>query len=153
MNPRLIPMDRFLLDRLVAEERDPLTAEFCASEPFARRVLALPGLAFALLDGADLVAGAGLVPMWHGRAEAWQLTSRHARPRQLVAAARIARTVLDKRQCDPAFRRIEIYVRAGAQWCASFIAALGFEREGLLKRWDAAGRDMWICARVREASP
>jgi hypothetical protein len=153
MSARLVAMDGFLLGDLIDSERDGLTAQMCRSTAFMSRVLALPGLAFALLDGGEVVAGAGLVPMWHGRAEAWQLTSRHARPRQLVAAARIAARELDRRQCDPAFRRIEIYVLAGARWCASFVAALGFEREGLLRRWDPAGRDMWICGRVREVSP
>lgn len=151
MSARLIAMDKFLLDQLVALERDPLTAEMCSGDLFAQRVLPLRGLTWALLDGGDLVGGAGLVPMWPGRAEGWQLTSRHARPRQLALAVRMARQVLDDRQRDPTFRRIEIYVRAGAIWCASFVKALGFEREGLLKRWDPAGRDMWICSRVREA--
>lgn len=151
MSPRLVAMDAVLLQRLLDEERDPVVRDYCTPENFISRVL-IDGLSFALLEGEMLVAGAGVVPLWPGRAEAWQLTSRHARPRQLVAGARIAAAFMDRLQADPAFRRIEIYVRDGARWCGSFVAALGFAREGLLRHWDPAGRDTWICSRVRGAA-
>jgi hypothetical protein len=146
---RLVPLDHFLLDQLLHLERDPMTAEMSAGPRFAQRVLP-SGLSYALLDGGDLIGGGGLVQMWPGRAEAWQLTSRFARPRQLVAAAHFAARQMDERQRDPAFRRIEAFVRVGSTWALSFIAALGFVREGLLDAWDPAGRAVWICARVRE---
>lgn len=148
---RLVPLDSFLLQQLIQMERDALTAEMCTGQSFALRAVAFNGLAFALLDGGDLIAGGGLVQMWPGRAEAWQLTSRFARPRQLLAAVHIGRRVMDDRQRDPAFRRIEAYVRACEPWAQSFSKGLGFVREGILRRWDPAGRDVWICARVREA--
>lgn len=152
MSPRLVPMDKFLLDQLVANERDPLVSEICSGPNFAALALQRPNLSFAMLDGGELVAGGGLVPLWHGRAEAWQLTSRRARPRQLAAAAKFARQVMDARQRDPAFRRIEAFVRADAGWALSFLRALGFVREGLLRAWDPAGRDMWICSRISETA-
>lgn len=148
MSPRLVPMDRFLLDQLIAVERDPMTAEMCSGDGFAQRALAVSGLSYAMLDGAELIGGGGLVPMWPGRAEAWQLTSRHARPRQLVRGVAMAAHVLDARQRDPSFRRIEAYVRCDQVWALSFIAGLGFAREGRLAAWDPGGRDVWICSRV-----
>jgi hypothetical protein len=149
---RLIPLDHLLLKQLLLLERDPLTAEMASGGAFALRAVAFNGLSFALVEGGELIAGGGLVQIWPGRAEAWQLTSRHARPRQLAAAAAAARDTMDKRQRDPAFRRIEAYVRACEPWAVSFIRALGFVREGVLKAWDPAGRDVWLCARVRECA-
>lgn len=152
MSARIVPLDAFLLDRLVQAERDPLTAELCAHPAWASRVLAIPGLAYAVLDGPDLVAGGGLVPMWPGRAEAWALVSRFARKRQLVKAVQLAAQTVAARQRDPSFRRIEMFVRCDPSWCRSFIAGLGFVREGLLKAWDPAGRDVWMCARIGGAT-
>lgn len=150
MSPRLVPLDRFLLAQLVREERDPVTAEMASGEVFAQRALAIRGLSYALLDGGTLVAGGGLVPMWPGRAEAWQLTSTLARPRQLALGVKMARRILDARQRDPAFRRIEMFVRCRQAWACSFILGLGFVLEGRLKRWDPRGDDVWLCSRVRE---
>lgn len=152
MSPRLVPLDRFLLDRLVAAERDPITAQQVSHDGFAPRVLAVQGLAYALLDGGMPMAGFGLVTHWHGRAEAWQLSSRHARPRQLAMAARMGSRLMDARQRDPAYRRVEAYVQCSQRWALSFIETLGFERKCVLAQWDPAGRDVWFCERIREAA-
>lgn len=148
MSARIVALDRFLLDRLVAGERDPLTAEMAEGDGFARR--ALSGPCNAMIDGGEVVVGGGLTVMWMGRAEAWLLVSRAARPRHLVMAARFCARVLEKRQRDPMYRRIEMFVRAGERWSESFAASLGFVREGRLRRWDAQGRDYLLFARVVE---
>lgn len=143
---RLVPLDPVLLGIAVAQERDSVTAAFAAAPGYAAQ--ALSGPAFALLDGGAVIGAGGLVPHWRGRAEGWWLTGQCARPRHLVHAARLARAFLDDRQRDPAFRRIEIFIRAGEPWASSFARALGFTCEGRLQAWDPAGRDMCIFARV-----
>ena len=150
MSPRIVTLDRFLLDRLVETERDPLTAEMAEGEGFAQRTLCDPRFSFAMIDGGDAVMGAGLVPYWAGRAEGWCLISKAARPRHIVAAARAVKIFLDKRQRDPAFRRVEIFVRAHERWSESFALAMGFREEGFHRAWDAAGRDYRCFARVAE---
>lgn len=150
MSARLVALDEFLARRLIHLERDELTAEMCGSDAWVRRILQYPALSFAMLDGGEVIGGGGLVPMWSGRAEAWQLSSRFARPRQLVAGVKLARAWLDQRQRDPVFRRVEAFVRKDHKWAFSFIDALGFVREGVLRNWDPRGRDVWICARIAE---
>lgn len=143
---RLVKLDQLLLAIAVEQERDAVTAEYACRDAFAAQ--ALSGPSFALIDGGELVGAGGLVPHWPGRAEGWWLTSKWARPRQLVRAVHLAREFLDRCQRDPAFRRIEMFVRAEAHWAFSFVEALGFHLEGVLKAWDPIGRDMLLCARI-----
>lgn len=141
---RLVKLDALLLKSAIAAERDPVVAEFASRDAFAAAVFAGP--AYAAIDGGVLVAAGGLILHWQGRAEAWSLISRYARPRQLVKAIRMTRIVLDVVQGDAAFKRIEMFARCD---CAlSFAAALGFAQEGRLKAWDPIGRDMALFARI-----
>lgn len=148
---RIVPMDRHLLGRLVESERDPLTAEMSSGTHYADRVMvaASHGLAFAMLDGGEVPVGGGLMMLWPGRAEGWWLVSREARPRHLALAARASARLLDRRQRDPAFRRIECFVRSGERWSTRFAEAMGFRQEGFHRAWDPAGRDYRCFARVR----
>jgi hypothetical protein len=142
---RLVKLDVLLLETAIRCERDPVVAEFANRESYAATVLSGPA-AYAAIDGGTLVAAGGLILHWRGRAEAWSLVSRYARRRQLVRAIRMTRVVLDEVQRDPAFRRIEMFVRCN---CAkSFAAALGFAEEGYLKAWDPKQRDMRLFARI-----
>lgn len=148
---RIVPLDRLLLSELVAHERDPLVAEMASGPLYADMAMlsASLGNAFAMIDGAHVVAGAGLTLRWQGRVEAWALVTTFARPRHLAALVREGRSLMARRQRDPAYRRIEAFVRDGAQWCAKdFARALGFTVEGWLRAWDPAGRDYLICARI-----
>lgn len=143
----VVALDTFLLDQMVTLERDEITAAAAKTPAFREKVLSgCP--AYAMLDGAVPVAAFGLVPSWHGRAEGWQLSSRLARPRQLTAAARAARTLLDMHQEDPAFARIEMVVHCHCGWALSFAKALGLTVKARLDRWDPAGRDVWFCERL-----
>lgn len=146
---RIVPLDRHLLSRLVESERDPLSAEMACGPLFADRAMldASFGLAFALIDGAEVPVGGGLRTHWHGRAEGWWMISHTARRRHLVAAARFSRAFMDRRQRDPAFRRIEVNVRSG--WPDGFALSMGFHVEGTHRAWDPLGRDYRSFARVR----
>ena len=142
---RLVKLDALLLQIAIAAERDPVVAEFASRESYPQTALSGPA-AYAVIDGGTLVAAGGLILHWKGRAEAWSLVSRYARPRQLVQAIRMSRVVLDEVQRDGAFKRIEMLVRCD---CArSFAKALGFAEEGYLKAWDPKQRDMRLFARI-----
>lgn len=148
---RFLPLDRTLLDMIVAEERDPLTAEMCSGEACAERLLAIPGLSWAMLGRGRVLVAGGVVPHWPGRAEAWWLVSRMATARDIVAATWRSGAFLDQRQRDPTFRRVEMFCRAGERWNETFPRRLGFTLEGRMRKWDALGRDHLLFARVKEA--
>lgn len=145
MRTRLVWLDEDLLAEAVELERDPLIAEMASGPQFAARVLS--GAAYAVLEGLELVAAGGLVLYWAGRAEAWALVSRRATRRQIVEAIAHGRRVLDKRQRDPSYRRIEMHVR-DAHYARTFGHALGFRLAGAETAWDPAGRDYLLFERI-----
>jgi hypothetical protein len=150
MSARIVPLDAFLLREVIAEPADPLAAEMASGPQFEARAMLIPGLSFAMIDGAFAVAACGLIPIFAGRAECWALLSRQVRPRHIVRGTRALKTFLDLRQRDPAFRRVEMTVVASNCWASSFAHALGFVREGLMRAYDPLARDHVLFARVKE---
>jgi len=147
---RLVPLTRPILDIAVELERDPLTSEMATGEPFADRALH-GGPSWACLCDGDLIGAGGLICHWPGRAEAWLLVSRNARPREIAAGLALARDTIDKRQRDPTFRRIEAFVRDDALWRVAFMEALGFHHEaGPLIAWGPDATDFHLYVRFRE---
>jgi hypothetical protein len=147
---RIVRLDRHLLERLVEDERDPHHGEMARTDITADRMMMASShrLAYAMIEGSDVLIGGALIPHFYGFAEVCCFVSHKARPRHLVEAARWARNFLERRQRDPQFRRVQIFVRTGERWSWSFPQALGFHWEGLHEAWDAAGRDYFCFARV-----
>lgn len=148
---RFVRADRDLLAQAAAEEIDPLTAEMCSGESVASHLLAVPDLAWCMLGRGRVLATAGLVPHWPGRAEAWMLRSRLITSREFVFAMWRCKAVLDARQRDPTFRRIEMFCRR-APWNMVFATRLGFtlETPNGMRAWDTRGRDHMLFSRVAE---
>jgi hypothetical protein len=142
----IVPLTPGLHKLAVEAERDPLLAE--RSDNAAAEARHCNQWGFALIGRGQVLACAGLVPIWAGRAEAWLMVSREATNADLVPAMRHGRTVLDKRQRDPFFRRIEIHVRWDAPWRRSFTRALGFTLDACLKAWGPGGIDFGLYSRV-----
>jgi hypothetical protein len=134
------------LHRLVAaDDRAPALAW----DGVAPEVRHCNGWGFAAFVDGELVGMGGLVPYWHGHAEAWLAVRRSIGARQLVPALRVGRQWLDGRQALPAFRRLQAYIRCSEPWCESFARAMGFELEGVLRAWGPDGSDHALYGRVR----
>lgn len=147
--PLIVPCTPELLADVVADMREGSATGLANSPAFAALALAPASRAWAMVAPGRVLAAAGLVPHWHGRAEGWLIVARSCSKRELVHGLRRARTMLDDLQTDSALRRIEIYVRASVAWCRSFPAALGFAEEASLAAWGPDGGDFRLCARVR----
>lgn len=147
---RFVRLDRHLLDRLIAEERDPHQAEMARTEIVAGKMMLASSykLGYAMVEGGDVLIGGALIPHFWGFAEACCFISYRTRPRHLVEAARWAKDFLDRRQRNPQFRRVQMFVRCDEPWSFSFPNALGFHWEGRHPAWDAAGRDYHCFGRV-----
>lgn len=146
--PRIVPLYPELHRFAVLEERDPLLAE--RNEGEAAELRHCNQWGYALIGRGRVLAAGGLVPLWAGRAEAWLMVSRFATPRDLVPALRHAKSVMDKRQRDPFFARIEIHVRWDAPWRESFAAALGFTLEAHLRCWGPGQTDFGLYSRIAD---
>ena len=145
-NLKLLPLTPELHREVCADVRDPVVATWIDGEQLIAQRCNEFG--YALTDARKAVAAGGLIPIWPGTAEAWLLVGHTCNRRQLVPALRHAARVLDYRQADPRFRRIQMFVRWTAPWRVSFAAALGFDIEGRLKSWGPDGADYALYARI-----
>lgn len=143
---RFVPLTLKLLLQVVAEERDP-GPDTPEARAFRSRMV-VPGLSFAEFAGERLVAAAGVIPFYRGRAYAWLKIASSARRREIVAGMRATRSWYDQLQLDPAFRRLEYAAKADAPWCQSQADALGFVLEARKVAFGPDGSDFAEYARI-----
>lgn len=147
MTGRIVPLTPELLQLAMATSREQQWRGAAEGAAFAAKVLQSE-LAFAMIDGGRILGCGGIAPEWHGRALVWMIVTVFARPRDVVAGIKIARRLFLQTQRDPAFRRLELLVRAGRSWCDSFSRALGFTLEGRCVAFGPDGDDYLMYARV-----
>ena len=104
--------------------------------------------AWVTLDRGRPVAAFGTMLHYPGRAEGWMIFVQGAGAKTRTSVARMANRRMNELQRSPWFRRIEMWVLAGAPWAATFSRALGMRCEGTAEAWDPAGRDYRLYARV-----
>ncbi len=97
--------------------------------------------------GERTMGCAGVLPLGHGRGNAWAMFSLEMPRRAFPAITAYALRVLDEAQGE-GFQRIETYVRleftAGVRWALR----LGFENPFPMRKFNA-GDDYWMMERVR----
>ena len=108
-----------------------------------QKIAACTGIARSAMLGGEPIACAGLIELWQGRAYAWAYIGEQARGhwhtvhravRDVVRGARWARVEMAVEVRDPGAKR----------WAAP----LGFDFEGVARKWTTDGRDVEIWARV-----
>lgn len=108
-----------------------------------RQALVGPYSFAGLIDGR-VVACAGVVPLWEGRADAWALVAQDIGPlgmhRLHFAVARHLKRF--------SFRRIEAACDASFLQAHRWLELLGFAYEGPLKAYTPDGRDCLRFARI-----
>ena len=98
----------------------------------------------------DRLLGFAIVtPLWVGRACVSVFFSVEMNRYSLLWAYRTIVAKLDELQVQPRFRRIEASVLESFPQAHRMICGMGFVSEGLMRRYDPAGRDHRLYARVR----
>jgi len=107
------------------------------------------GPSFTLeVDGKVIWCG-GIRVFWEGVGEAWCLISDEgARMPKTVFSS--IKKILDFVQKDLALHRVQATARIDIPMFHKFLEHLGFEREGVLRKFLADGTDSYIYSRVRE---
>tara|TARA_R110002126_G_C10287404_1_gene485684 strand:- start:51 stop:491 length:441 start_codon:yes stop_codon:yes gene_type:complete len=103
-------------------------------------MFAAPGRGLAFLGEGNVYAVTGLAPMWDGVAEAWFIPTKDMQKKK-IQTIRLVRRELDAAIQRLKLRRVQAAVRsdfAGAHKLAKF---LGFESEGLMKKYGPDGLD------------
>lgn len=115
------------------------------SDPGYGPSLAQAGPAYAAVDGDTVVACAGLIHQWPGRAVAWALIAAEAGP-HMVSIHKAVRRAMDIFEA----RRIETAVATNFEQGHRWVKMLGFEREGTMRAYTPDGRDCDLYAMIRE---
>lgn len=106
------------------------------------------GTAFSAFAEGRLLGCAGWVQAWPGVAEVWvwETPAIHDYP---VAAHKLIQRAVRHLLNGRGYWRISCEVRAGNERGERWVRALGFEREGLLRKRAPDGADTLLYARVR----
>lgn len=91
-----------------------------------------------------IMAIAGIIPQWEGRATAWAMISQKAGAHFMHIHREVKKHVDN---CP--FRRLEATVDAGFEQGHRWMGMLGFEVEGYLRAYRPDGGDQLMYARVR----
>lgn len=119
------------------------TAESWITRDLADGLKGCPLAMTALVDGKP-VACAGLAEQWQGRAYAWSFLGESA----ASYFRHIHRAVLAV-LAEAKYRRVEMAVDVRDPAAKRWAWHLGFDFEGVARKWAADGRDVEIWARVK----
>lgn len=138
----IVPFMPSHLDNLLLQPAQAYMRPFFANKKYGTS-LAVPDKSFAALDGDRVLACAGVLPLWEGRAEAWALLSPDLKRNFVHIHFATARFL---GACG--IRRIEAHVDAELGCAKRWVEMLGFEYEGPLRSFTPDGRDCLRYARV-----
>lgn len=100
----------------------------------------------ALLESKVFMIG-GVYGLWENVGEAWFVMSSIAYKKPF-AAAKYSSLMLDHVQDDAGLKRIQASVHTNDQQAIRYVEWLGFENEGLMKKYGPDGSDYYRFARV-----
>ena len=115
--------------------------------PYFDVVAGEDGNAHSIIQDGHLVLSAGVWQLWPGVGEAWLLPSARllSRPRGPV---RIVRRFLDEIAKREGYTRVQATTHADFDRGERFLEWLGFEREGVLRKFGPDGSDHKIYSRI-----
>jgi ribosomal protein S18 acetylase RimI-like enzyme len=105
------------------------------------------GLAVTALVHGKPVAMFGCIMLWTGVAEMWSIISDDARryPKQLTLVAKSFSDIVAQ---SLSLHRLQLTVRSDEPRALRWAEYLGFEIEGLMRKYSPDGADTYILARV-----
>jgi len=105
------------------------------------------GLAFTLMAGEKVVCCSGVSQLWNNSAEAWLIVSKDFPQYGKIAAKLIKKFLMWVE--PPVYSRVQMSVRSDFDEAVRFAEFLGFEREGVMRKYGPDGVDYYMYARVR----
>ena len=113
------------------------------SDPSYGPSLKAAGPAYTLVVGDEVLATAGFIPQWEGRATVWALISKEVGP-HMVFLTRAVKRALQLHH----YRRVETHVSSDFEQGHRWARLLGFEREGRMRAFTPEGDDCDLYARI-----
>lgn len=120
-------------------------------DAFRRGVVPLDGLSRAVRDGEACLGAYGIIEMWPGVGRIWGFFSEPlVREHPHVLALHAKRDL--QLAVDLGFDRVEASCHTQHPAAVRFLEWLGFEYEGLMRRYSPSGDDNYLYARIRNDS-
>lgn len=114
-------------------------------KPAYAQALEHAGGGWTAIDDGEVIACAGMVEQWQGRALAWAMLSGDIGPMRFMRVSRAVRKALGMAQ----YRRIEMQVDADHPQAIRWAQMLGFEVESKMRAFLPDGRDAYMFVRIR----
>jgi len=119
---------------------------FGMAEDIAHGLVA-PGLAFTGLIDGYVIASAGIKPLWPRVGEAWIVASDNM-PKKKLSVIKLIKENFDRMIQDNNFVRVQASVRSDWLEAKRFAEFLGFEHEGIMRKYGPDGQDYFRMARI-----
>lgn len=105
--------------------------------------------AVSVVNNGHLLGSGGVYPVWPNLGEAWVIPSNliHQHKRIFI---QIVRKHLEDMTDKFAFTRVQATAKADFPKAQRFLEFLGFEREGLLRKYGVDGSDHILYAKIKE---
>jgi len=91
-----------------------------------------------------IIAAAGFIPMWDGVAECWFIGSDRIQTR-IKSVLKTTKQIIN----EVSYKRLHSNVRADWMKAIRFAEVLGFEKEGLMKKFGPEGSDYLVMGKVK----
>jgi hypothetical protein len=139
----IVPYQPEHLERLLLQPSQAYMRPYL-SDPEYKRALKVEGKSFTAISGENILACAGVMPIWKGRGEAWALMTLDFKHDFLAFhyAAKRFLNIVD-------MTRVEAHVDVGFDCAKRWVERLGFEFEGKMRAYTPDGRDCLRYARVK----
>ena len=144
---KLVPVVAEHADDLWERDNSLATAERGSMKKEYIVNMARLGRSFSLLTNGTLIASGGLFKIWDGMAEAWFIPSELIKPHRRQVVKQL-RDHIDQLSVENDYRRLQATSRSDFSAGQRFLEFLGFEREGLLRKYGPDGADHYLYARV-----
>jgi hypothetical protein len=145
---RLINYKAEHLDELLAGDMDNLARKsFGVAGDFAQS-LDVPGMAFTAVENGHLIASSGVQPLWNGVGEGWFVASSKM-PQKKLTIIRMIKDNFDGIINDNSLFRVQAGVRSDWPTAKRFAEFLGFEHEGIMRKYGPDGQDYYRMARIK----
>lgn len=109
--------------------------------------LQIDDLSHTYISNGHVIAVGGVAPLWPGVGEGWVVCSAKVFDHG-VGVARSTRGLLDEMAANHNFHRIQSAVLTGNERLERFAKFLGFQREGIMRRYGTDQKDYAIFARI-----
>lgn len=109
--------------------------------------LVAPGLSFSGIVDGYVIASAGIKPLWKGVGEGWFVASDNM-PKKKLSVIKLIRENFDSMIQENNLVRVQAGVRADWLEAKRFAEFLGFEHEGIMRKYGPDGQDYLRMARI-----